>query len=198
MKIIGLTGGIGSGKSTVAAEFQKLGVPVYIADDESKIILNTDTEAIKRIQGLLGHESYSKSSDGTLQANRAWIGTQVFNNPDLLQQLNEILHPKVRQHFKEWVKAQSANYIIYEAAILYETGGDSRCDYTILVTAPEQDRISRVMKRDGVSEAAVRDRMKNQWAESKHIFKADFIIVNEDLHEIPDYVNNIHYFMLNH
>ncbi|BAO55888.1 dephospho-CoA kinase [Nonlabens marinus] len=196
MKIVGLTGGIGSGKSTVAAEFKKLGIPVYIADEESKIILNSDPGAIQEVKSLLGEESYKLLEDGSTVANRAWIGEQVFNNSQLLEELNAILHPKVRQHFEQWQASKDAIYCIYEAAILFETGGDSRCDFTILVTAPEQERIRRVMKRDQVSEATVKARMKNQWAESKRIKKADFLIVNEDLHKIPCYVNNVHVFML--
>jgi len=196
MNIVGLTGGIGSGKSTVAAHFKKLGVPVYIADEESKKILNTDPAAVKEVKQLLGEESYIRLPNGTLVANRSFIGSKVFKDPKLLEELNQILHPKVRDDFEDWVSQQNAVYVIYEAAILFETGGDQICDYTILVSAPEADRIERVMKRDRANREEVKQRLKNQWSESRRLEKADFIIVNKDLHKTPKFVFNIHEFML--
>ncbi len=196
MKIVGLTGGIGSGKSTVASEFKKLGVPVYIADDESKKILSSDPSAIQEVKALLGEESYTDSGNGMLTANRSWIGAQVFNNSILLEQLNAILHPKVKAHFQQWLEVQTATYVIYEAAILFESGGDKNCDVTILVTAPVEERIARVMKRDKVSQVAVKERMSNQWPDLKRVKKADLLMVNRYFHKIPNIVSNIHLFML--
>lgn len=197
MKIIGLTGGIGSGKSTIAVQFEKLGVPLFIADEESKKILNTHVEAVKEVKQLLGEDSYHISESGEQMANRAFIGSRVFTDTKLLKELNDILHPKVRERFEQWRSQQDAAYIIYEAAILFETGGDQMCDYTILVTAPKADRVTRVMKRDGVTEEEVLRRMKSQWTEIKRLEKSDFIIVNKDLQQISFFTNRIHEFMLN-
>jgi dephospho-CoA kinase len=196
MKIVGLTGGIGSGKSTVARAFEKLGVSIYIADLESKKILDSDPIAIAEVKALLGEESYQKLADGSIKANRPFIASKVFQNKELLEQLNTILHPKVRAHFEEWVKQQSFQYVIYEAAILLESGGEAICDYVVLVTAPLKDRIARVMKRDQITEVEVRERLQNQWSEKRRLEKSDFLIINDDLESLSGYVSNIHEFML--
>jgi len=197
MKIVGLTGGIGSGKSTVARIFENLGAPIYIADIESKKILDSNPVAITEVKELLGEQSYQVSVEGSLKANRAYIASQVFQNKELLEQLNTILHPKVRAHFEEWKAMQSFHYVVYEAAILFESGGDAICDYVVLVTAPLKDRVARVMKRDQITEAEVRERLENQWSEQQRLEKSDFLIINDDLELIQEYVNYIHVFMLN-
>jgi len=197
MKVIGLTGGIGSGKSTVAVHFNKLGVPVYIADDASKKVLNSDPEAIKQVALLLGDEAYVKDDNDNIQANRKFIASQVFQNKELLEKLNKILHPLVRVHFKNWLSETQATYVIYEAAILFESGGDKYCDKTILVWSSEKDRIERVMHRDNVNEAEVTQRLKNQWSDIQRLEKANYVIVNNDLHKIPDFVKTFNQFMLN-
>jgi dephospho-CoA kinase len=196
MKIVGLTGGIGSGKSTVVRAFEKLGVPTYVADLESKKILELDPIAIEEVTALLGEESHQTLVDGSIKANRAFIASKVFQNKELLEQLNNILHPKVRAHFKEWVAEQSSQYVIYEAAILLESGGDAICDYVVLVTAPLKDRIARVTKRDQITEVEVRDRLQNQWSEQQRLEKSDFLIINTDLEFLVGFVNRIHEFML--
>jgi dephospho-CoA kinase len=196
MKIVGLTGGIGSGKSTVVRAFEKLGVPTYVADLESKKILELDPIAIEEVTALLGEESHQTLVDGSIKANRAFIASKVFQNKELLEQLNNILHPKVRAHFKEWVAEQSSQYVIYEAAILLESGGDAICDYVVLVTAPLKDRIARVTKRDQITEVEVRDRLQNQWSEQQRLEKSDFLIINTDLEFLVGFVNRIHGFML--
>ncbi|WP_194852103.1 dephospho-CoA kinase [Nonlabens antarcticus] len=196
MKVVGLTGGIGSGKSTIAREFQKLGVPIYIADEESKKILNTHSLAIDEIKQLLGSASYT-NENGTERADKEFIALKVFGNPDLLKGLNAILHPKVKLHFEGWMEQQKSKYVIYEAAILLETGGDKNCDVVLLVSAPENERITRVMERDKITEQEVRVRLKNQWSENERLEKSDFIILNDDLNEIPIKVNKFHEFMLN-
>lgn len=196
MKIVGLTGGIGSGKSTVVRAFEKLGVPTYVADLESKKILELDPIAIEEVTALLGEESHQTLVDGSIKANRAFIASKVFQNKELLEQLNNILHPKVRAHFKEWVAEQSSQYVIYEAAILLESGGDAICDYVVLVTAPLKDRIARVTKRDQITEVEVRDRLQNQWSEQQRLEKSDFLIINTDLEFLVGFVNKLHEFML--
>ncbi len=196
MKIVGLTGGIGSGKSTVARAFADIGIPVYIADDASKQILNSHPDAVERVIQLLGEEAYHHNADGSRVANRALIAQKVFTNKEQLTQLNNILHPLVHDHFKQWQAAQDAVYCIYEAAILFESGGYKNCDTTLLIYAPEDIRIKRVVIRDGVEESAVRQRLKNQWTDKQRLEKSDFVMINEDLQSIRLFVNNFHEFML--
>ena len=190
MKVIGLTGGIGSGKSTVARKFNELGVPIYIADDRAKSLMVQNTEIIKGIVKIFGDEAYL---DG--QLNRAFIAGQVFSDKSLLQKLNNIVHPAVEKDFQSWILEESkssAKYVIKEAAILFENGGYKKCDYTILVTAPKEERIQRVIERDHTNRQAVLDRIKNQWSDSKKVLLADFIIRNKDLEETSLIVNKIH------
>lgn len=188
MILVGITGGIGSGKTTVANMFFKeYGIPVYIADDEAKKLMHG--EAIrKEIKALFGPESYDE--EGNL--NRKFLADRVFNNKELLEQLNAIVHPRVESHFKEWVLQQTSPYILYEAAILFETGRYKELDYTILVTAPEKTRIARVMKRDGVTEEQVKARMKNQWSDNKKKKLSNWIIYNENIAKTARQVAKTH------
>ena len=143
MKIVGLTGGIGSGKTTVANFFKELGVPVYIADDAGKRLMVTSEEVKTAIVELFGENSYL---EGNL--NRKFIADQVFNSSEKLTQLNKIIHPAVAKDFQNWLKDQKSTYVIYEAAILFESGGYHKCDLIILVTAPKAERLKRLQKRD--------------------------------------------------
>lgn len=187
MKVIGLTGGIGSGKSTVAGFFMKLGVPVYIADTEAKHLMNSSHEVHQDLVGLFGS---SVSKNGIL--DRKFIASRVFNDPEKLNALNEIIHPRVEAHFLEWKKQQQAIYIIYEAAILFETGGYKKCDKTILVTAPYAERIKRLLLRDQSSKEEIEARMKNQWTDEKKSILADFVIKNVDISATWEEVRKIH------
>lgn len=175
-KIIGLTGGIGSGKTTIANYFKSHGVPLYIADDEAKKILNAP-ETVREIIAVFGKDILT---DGV--PDRAKIAALVFNAPDKLQLLNGIIHPKVSEHFKDWLEKQKdKKFIIKEAAILFESGSYKDCDKIILVTAPKEVRISRVMERDGVIRDRVLERMNAQWDEEKKVGLSDYIINNIDL-----------------
>jgi dephospho-CoA kinase len=176
-KIIGLTGGIGSGKSTVANFIASKGIPVYIADEEAKKIMeNADVK--QRIQNLFDESVLN--ADETL--NRKKIGELVFNSPEKLKQLNAIVHPEVHHHFKNWVKKhEKSPFIIKEVAILFETGGNKQCDKVILITAPEEIRIERAMKRDNLTKTEILVRIKNQLPESKKKEMSDFVIENIDL-----------------
>lgn len=175
-KIIGLTGGIGSGKSTIANYFMSLGVPVYIADDEAKNILFTP-QAIKEIAFEFGQEVFTNDLP-----DRAKLAAVVFNDKEKLNRLNAIIHPKVRTHFTDWVKLHNnEKFIIKEAAILFESGSYKDCDSIILVTAPQEVRIQRVMERDGVSREKVLERMANQWNDEKKAALSDYSIDNTDL-----------------
>lgn len=175
-RIIGLTGGIGSGKSTIAAFYESLGVPVYIADDEAKKILYTP-DATAELVAAFGEGILTQG-----RPDKSRIASMVFNDDEKLQVLNRIIHPKVRQHFKDWVATNSDEpFIIKEAAILFESGSYKDCDEIILVTAPKEIRISRVMERDKVTREQVLERMAVQWDDEKKTDLSDYIIVNVDL-----------------
>lgn len=186
MKIIGLTGGIGSGKSTVARFFTLFGIPVYTADDEAKRLMHSP-KLVSAITKLFGENAYINGS-----LNRKFIARLVFNDGKLLQKLNAIVHPAVALDFKEWVNEQQAPYVIREVAILFENNGQDTCDQTILVTAPLAVRMKRVMKRDKTDATAVRARMDKQWPDSQKIPLADFVIQNIDLATTYKRVKDIH------
>jgi dephospho-CoA kinase len=191
LKIVGLTGGIGSGKSTVASFFKELGVPVYIADTEAKRITNTSKIVRRKITALLGEESYNTNG-----INKAFVANKIFNNKELLNQVNNIIHPKVKQHFTRWVKKQEGLYCIKEAAILFENGSYSQCDYIILVTAPEKIRVERILKRDNTSLKEIQSRMDNQWPDKKKRPLASFVIENTNLEDTKRQVKEIHHRIL--
>lgn len=185
--IVGLTGGIGSGKTTVASLFKELGVPVYIADDKAKVLMNTSETLRQEIQELLGVEAYK---DGKL--NRPYIADKVFNDKELLQNLNAIVHPAVADHFNSWRALQNAPYVIKEAAILFENDSYKHCDFMLLITAPLQQRIERVRKRDKITEEEVMDRVKNQWSDARKISLSDAVIENIFLEDVKTDVLRIH------
>ncbi len=187
MKVVGLTGGIGSGKSTVAKMFEKLGVPIYIADDQAKELMHTNEILKAQIIDLLGPNSYSKG-----ELNRGYIATIVFNDKSKLAGLNALVHPAVAQHFDAWRNRQSANYVIKEVAILFENGGHKLCDYTILVSAPLETRIERVLKRDQVTREQILSRVHNQWDDDQKIPLADYVINNVNINETKGQVYKIH------
>lgn len=172
----GITGGIGSGKSTVARVFGLLGVPVYHADDAARQLLNDDPVISASVRKLLGDEVFRGG-----RPDRKLIAARVFSDKEKLAKLNAIIHPAVRDHFEDWVAAHSdAPYLLKEAAILFESGTWKELDKIITVTAPEQVRIARVMKRDGASEQDVRSRMASQMSEEEKIRLSHFVIRNGD------------------
>lgn len=187
MKIVGLTGGIGSGKSTIAKMFQDLGVAVYIADHEAKLLMHSHPEVKKQIIDLLGADAYQ---DGVL--NRPYVAGKVFKDKTLLAGLNAIVHPAVAEHFLTWKSQQSGHYVIKEAAILFENEGYKKCDYTILVTAPQEVRVQRVIQRDATTREEVLARIQNQWDDTQKIPLSDFVIENINLQMTRDQVEKIH------
>lgn len=196
MKVIGLTGGIGSGKTTVAKEFEKLNIPVFIADNVSKTLLATDNDVINAVTALLGDESYFIDENSKYVPNKKFIASKVFKDQSLLNSLNDILHPAVRSYFENWIKEQNAPYIIYEAAILFESKGDKLCDQVILVSASKEERFRRVMSRDSVTREEVELRMNKQWSDFQRLELSDFVIINEDLQKISAFVRSIHEVLL--
>lgn len=187
MIIVGLTGGIGSGKTTVAKAFHVLGIPIYIADDEAKKLMRTSKVVKKKIIGLFGDNAYV---DGEL--NRSFIANIIFENKEYLQKMNAIVHPKVGQHFKKWVSKQNSKYVIKEAAILFENGSYKDYDYIITVTAPTDLKINRLLKRDQTTENKISSIMKNQWSDEEKIKRSHFVIENIDMEDSKVQVQKIH------
>jgi len=187
MIIVGLTGGIGSGKTTVANMFIELGIPIYIADVEAKKLMNSSKVIKRELIQLFGTNAYS---DGKI--NKAFLADKIFNDKDLLVEMNAVIHPKVKMHFKKWIKIQRSLYVIYEAAILFENGGYKECDYIITVTAPETVRIQRIIQRDNSTKQSVRAIMDNQWNDAKKVKLSHFVIENKELSQTAKQVKNIH------
>ena len=173
--MIGLTGGIGSGKTTIARHFISWGVPVYFADDEAKKILYLP-ETVGEIRDAFGEAAFTDSIP-----DRQKIASIVFSDPAKLEVLNRIIHPKVKHHFLDWTASHSDKpFVIKEAAILFESGSYKECDAIILVTAPMEARISRVMQRDRVTRDKVLERMENQWDDELKLALSNYIIENDD------------------
>lgn len=191
MRVIGLTGGIGSGKTTVAKMFSELQVPVYIADKAAKRLMNSSEKVKNAIIALLGEEAYE---DG--QLNTRFIASVVFNVEEKLQDLNAIVHPAVARDFEEWLQDQSGAYVLYESAILIENQRHSSCDKIILVTAPYDLRIKRLKERDQSTTEEIEARMKHQWSDDKKRNFADYEIINTDLASTREQVKIIHDIML--
>ena len=173
---IGITGGIGSGKSTACRIFSVLGIPVFEADIEAKRLMNSNPELSIQLIRLFGEAVYLP--DQTI--DRKYLAGIVFKDRSLLAQLNGIVHPAVRRYFFEWCDNQDSPYVLHEAAILFESGFNKIMDKTIAVVADEDQRISRVLKRDNISPELIRDRIKNQWTDDQRIKLADYVISNND------------------
>jgi dephospho-CoA kinase len=192
-KKIGLTGGIGAGKTTVAKVFQYLGVPVFYADEIAKQIIQNNEEVKTKITVLLGNEAYLNN-----QYNRLFVADKVFKDVSLLQSLNNIVHPKVEEAFQEFINQhQSASYVLKEAAILFETGGDKKLDAVIFVNAPLTIRMNRVVKRDQVASEKVIERMNNQWSDEVKMQKSDYIIDNSGEKLVVPQALSLHHKLIN-
>ena len=175
-KVIGLTGGIGSGKTTIANYFAAMGIPVYIADDGAKRVMQSDV-ILKEVKAVFGQDIF----DGQV-LNRAKLAQIVFNDKEQLAKLNAIVHPAVKQDFRLWMQEyKNFDYVIYEAAILFESGRYKECDIIITVTAPEEVRIERVIERDKTTREQVLSRMQMQWNDEKRISMSNFVINNNNL-----------------
>lgn len=188
---VGITGGIGSGKTTVCRIFEALGVPVYDADYWAKWLIVHDPEVRTAIVGLFGAEAYLP--DGAY--NRPFVAAIVFENPEKLAALNAAVHPAVERHSRAWHEQQARAgypYTLKEAALMVESGSHRFLDALIVVTAPEEIRIRRVMERDGISEETVRARLRNQMPEAEKEALADFLIVNDGKHLLIPQVWVVH------
>lgn len=188
---VGITGGIGSGKSTVCAIFERLGTPVYYTDIRAKQLMQDDAQLIAEIKKLFGSEAYHP--DGEL--NRAYIANIVFDNEEKLLQLNGLVHPAVKKDYQSWASILANNgypYCIKEAALLVETGSYKDLDKLIVVTAPLEDRISRVMARDQATRELVMKRIAAQIPEEEKVSLADYVIVNDKVMDLMPSVTTIH------
>lgn len=186
-KIVAITGGIGSGKSRIVRLFSTLGIPCYQADERAKALMNNDPVLKEKICAAFGDEAYQKGN-----LHREYLSKIVFNDPSQLANLNGIVHPAVANDFNQWVKEQKTAYVVKEVAILFETGGNKKADISLLVTAPEQLRIERVMQRDQCTQEEVERRMANQWSDKKKIPLADFVLQNIDWEKTQSEVNQLH------
>ena len=184
---IGITGGIGSGKTTACRIFELLGVPVYYADTQAKQLMDTDRELKAALEADFGKDIYEA---GLL--NRSKLSGLIFNNKTLLEKVNSMVHPAVARDFSQWCELQTAPYVMKETAILYESGLVSEFQKIILVTAPDSLRIERVCQRDAVDPQAVRVRMENQWTDEEKLALADFVIYNDNEHMMTPQVMKIH------
>lgn len=184
---IGLTGGIGSGKTTVAKLFELLNVPVYYADEASKRLYHTDKDLIASIKKHFGEDVYTNE-----QLNRSKLAAIVFNDPDKLELLNQLVHPPTLRDAEEWMQKQTAPYAIKEAALLFESGSAKGLDYIIGVQAPQHYRIKRVMERDGMKREEVISRANRQIDEDIKMRLCDFVIVNNDQELVMPQVLELH------
>jgi len=187
MRKVAVTGGIGSGKSTVCRMFQVLGIPVFEADRVAKQLMVDDAALRAAII-----ERFGEAVLGANGLDRQALANIVFQDPAALTDLNALVHPAVRKAFAQWAGEQHASYVIMEAAILAETGGHTAFDHVIVVSAPQDIRLARVVARDGVGEEAVLARMRNQASEQERIRIANDVIMNDDVHMVIPQVLAIH------
>ena len=175
-KIIGLTGGIGSGKTTIANHLKSLGIPVYNSDEQAKKVLYLP-ETIKSLKATFGNGIFT---DDILDKDK--LSNRVFNNPGDLKLLNEIIHPAVKTDFNKWLLVnKNSPLVIKEAAILFESGSYKDCDAIITIVAPIEERIQRVVERDHTNSEAVLIRINNQWTDEMRMDKSDYVIENKDI-----------------
>lgn len=184
---LGVTGGIGSGKTTVCRIFNVLGIPVFDADKVAKQIMDTDKSMMLRLNSIAGKDLYSSGA-----LNRTELAKLIFNDTSLLAKVNALVHPAIYDHFKRWAKDQTAPYVILEAAILFESGGAKQLDRILSVVAPVEDRITRVIKRNSLSKEQVLDRIRNQMDDESRIKLSDYVINNAENEMIIPSVMKIH------
>ncbi len=185
---VGLTGGIGSGKTIVCNVFKQLGIPVYHADIYAKLLADCDEEIKSNLIALLGTDIYYED-----RLDRKKLSHIIFNDSSVRQKVNSIVHPKVRQHFKKWISNNgNSKYIIQEAAILFESGSYNFFDKIITVTAPEELRINRIIERDGSTGDKIINIMRSQMSDDDKIKKSHYVIVNDNKKLIVPQILKIH------
>lgn len=191
---IGLTGGIGAGKSYIARIIENKGYSVFDSDSQAKALMTNNADVVSQVKHVFGKEAYQKG-----ELNRPYLAHEIFNNECLKEKLNGIIHPAVRAAFEEWSKEKEkqllkegkAPLVFNEAAILFEIGRNKDFDFTVLVTAPEEVRIQRVIQRDNTSKEQVKSRINNQWPDSKKEALADFIIINDGIQGVEPQIDEM-------
>lgn len=184
---VGLTGGIGSGKSTVAELMRDRGIAVYDSDSRAKALMAGDEALRQALTAEFGAECYTAEG-----LNRPWLAQRVFSNEAELARLNAIVHPAVMRDFATWAEAQEGNYVVLESAILLEAGLESHVDVVVAVMAPQELRLERAMQRDGASREQIEERMRNQMSDEERTDRAKYAIVNIDLEELEEDVEQLH------
>lgn len=184
---VGITGGIGSGKSLVADMLLKRGVALYSSDSRAKELMASDPELRQQLVERFGSEVFSAEG-----LNRAYLAERVFASDEELKALNAIVHPRVMADFEQWAEKQSGDYVVLESAILYESGFDGAVDIVVAIMAPEELRIERVIKRDGVTKEQVEERMRHQLSDEERCNRAKYAIVNIELDELEEDVEQLH------
>ena len=187
MKRIGLTGNIGSGKTTVASCFEILGIAVFNADKQAKLLMNKDVNLKQSLIAEFGKEVFLNN-----ELNRKYLSKLAFNDDLVLKRLNALVHPVVQDAFEKWSIQQSGVYVIKEAAILFESNTYQSLDAIICISCPEEIRLKRILKRDDLSEKDVRQRMSHQWAEEKKISLSDYVITNDNSSLVMPQILSVH------
>lgn len=187
MKRIGLTGNIGSGKTTVASCFEILGIAVFNADKQAKLLMNKDVNLKQSLIAEFGKEVFLNN-----ELNRKYLSKLAFNDDLVLKRLNALVHPVVQEAFEKWSIQQSGAYVIKEAAILFESNTYQSLDAIICISCPEEIRLKRILKRDDLSEKDVRQRMSHQWAEEKKISLSDYTITNDNSFLVMPQILHVH------
>jgi dephospho-CoA kinase len=189
---LGITGGIGSGKTSVCRVFNVLGIPFFSADPEAKLIMDNDISIIRRINSIAGKDLYSSGS-----LDRMELAKLIFNDNSLLGKVNSLVHPVVFEHFRQWESKQDSPYVIMEAAILFESGADKLVDRIATIVAPIEERVDRVKHRNNLSREQVLERMRNQMDDDSRIKLSDYVIYNSENDMIIPAVLKIHEEILN-
>ena len=184
---LGITGGIGSGKTSVCRVFNILGIPVFSADQEAREIMETEDGIIRRVNSITGRDLYSGGS-----LDRKELATLIFNDPALLKKVNSLVHPVVIDHFLRWEKLQSSHYVIMEAAILFESGASKYVDKIAVIIAPPEERLERVIQRSNFTKEQVLERMRNQMEDEERIKLSDYVINNSENDMIIPEILKIH------
>lgn len=184
---LGITGGIGSGKTSVCRVFNVLGIPFFSADEDARKIMDSDNKIIEKVKTIAGKDVYSSGS-----LDRTELARLIFNNDNLLKKINAVVHPIVFEHFKSWAKSATAPYVIMEAAILFESGASDLVDRTVTVVTPVEERIERIVRRNNLTREQVLDRIKNQMGDEEKIRLSDYIIYNSEHEMIIPSVLKIH------
>jgi len=187
MKVVGITGGIGSGKSFVCTILEKMGYSVYYSDDRAKFLMDSDPRIHKELNLMIGDKAYSED-----RLNRELVSNKIFNDPELRQKINKLIHPIVREDFDQWKRSfKDEKFIFNEAAILFETGAYLNYDAVILVHAPLELKMKRIKKRDGSSEEEVLKKMKSQWSDEQKMKLTPYRILNDGNNPLTDVISDL-------